>query len=142
MIKLKSLLENIQTYSTYYLGNCVDLMKQFDLGDDSTEPAMWMYEVLGDDDNVYRIKPEDFFKFVNINQIPKKASRGKEMECYYVFNGHGHPMGDFNFILYSVDGGGDDIHYFIEVSPDPEDMIKTLPKLQNDCGCGKGMTET
>jgi hypothetical protein len=141
MIKLKSLLENIQIYSTHYLGNCVNLMKQFDLGDDSTEPAMWMLEILGDDDNVYRITTEHFFKFVNINQIPKKASKGKELECYYIFHGHGHPMGGFNFVLYSVDNRGNDIHYFIDVSPDPEDIIKTLPKLPNGYGCGQVMTE-
>lgn len=135
MIKLSSLLKE------QYLGNCVGLIcqfkLQFKLGDDSPEPVMWMQNTLGDDDNVYRISSEVFFKYVK--DVPKAALSGTDPEYYYIFDGGGHPNGNVNFVLYSTNKKNDDIHYFFSVYPDPKDEILNTPKLQNGYGAGSNM---
>ena len=69
------------------------------------------------------LSPQDFYKFVNINSVPDKAKNGKDLECYYIFDGRGHPNGYANFVLYSTDKKGDDIHYFFNT------LVKFCPFL-------------
>lgn len=127
---------------TDYLGNCVDLISQFSEDDeDYGEAANWMQNVLGDDENVYRLNEKDFLRFVDVKNIPKSAKNGEDKEFYYIFDGSGHPNGFANFVLYSTNKNGDDIHYFFNVSNiiNIEEYILKLPKILNGLGAGSNM---
>jgi hypothetical protein len=125
---------------TDYLGNCVDLIQQFNEdGEDTGEAAQWMQNVLGDEENIYRLSEKDFYRFVNGYNVPSSAKNGKDREYYYIFNGSGHPNGFVNFVLYSTNKRGDDIHYFFNVAGKMEEEIQKLPKIENGFGAGEKM---
>lgn len=132
--------------NTFYYGNCVDLVNQFcDIDNDGEyyddgSAAEWMINVLSDDANVIRISKELFDNYVDISNIPKdRIENLSNDEYYYVINGAGHPNGYVNFVLYGENSNGDDIHYFFNVTPDPELGNKKLPKLPSGYGAGSNM---
>ena len=137
---IHKILEELER-GTDYLGNCVDLCSQFE---DDGDAAEWMQNVLGDDENVYRLSENHFYFFVDVNNIPVEAKNGSDKEFYFISNGSGHPNGFCNFILYSTNKRGDDIHYFFNVTSniDIQEQVYKLPKIENGFGAGENMNES
>jgi transcription elongation factor Elf1 len=146
---------NAFTEKTDYYGNCVDLCNQFTVDtdeddydgdyenyyeDDGSGAAEWMINVLSNDNNVIRLNKETFDQYVDISGIPQdRIENLSSDEYYYIIDGRGHPNGYVNFVLYGENRNGDDIHYFFNVSPDPNLENKKLPKLPNGYGAGSNM---
>ena len=129
----------IKIGQSIYLGNCVDLIEQFDPdGEDNGEAAQWMVNTLSDNDNVIRIPKELFQKYVKDDPSLNR----NDSEFYFVFDGRGHPNGKVNFLSYSDNENGDDIHYFYQVSSkdiDMDEIISFRGKLENGLGAGENM---
>lgn len=132
MISFKQFLREL------YLGSCVDLTTQFE---DDSDAAPWMLETLGDDENVIRISKEVFYRYVTESEVPRKAKTGRDAEFYYIKKRNIHPAGSSaNFLLYSTDRTGNDIHYFFTVDkPIGDDILKST--LENGYGAGSKMGE-
>ncbi len=118
-----------------YVGNCVDIIDYFD--DDSTEPGMCVAYLM-DSSNVKRIDRETFYRYVPASEVPSNASKGKDIEYYFILDGTHHPSSHYiHFVLYSINSQKNDIHYFFECpnfSEHDEKYILSLPNIPNGNG--------
>ena len=103
-----------------YLGSCISLGDETELGDDA---AMQMVEWFNDEDNGTSIDKELFFNYVDKQAILKKAHISKDTDFVYFKIPLDHPYGKLNFMFLD----DMDVHYFYEVDPHP---ILDLPIIK------------
>ncbi len=116
----KIIKENVG-YTTTYLGNCVNLEKQLAaIGEDPNDAAMIMVDWFSDEENGTNIDKDLFLQYVNLKNLPKNAKILPNTEYCYFNSPINHPNGYVNFMLYTLDKAGNDIHYFFNVYPHPK----------------------
>jgi hypothetical protein len=120
-ILFNKLLQESVGYTTTYMGNCVNLEKQLEaIGEDPNDAAMIMVDWFSDEENGTNVPKELFLKYVNLKNLPRNAKILPNTEYCYFNNPINHPNGSVNFMLYTLDTSGNDIHYFFSVYPHPK----------------------